>query len=80
MPSYIGFTWTQNQELAVSNPHKDAIQVVGSPCTVAERMPELTLLLIGEWHEAESGRDEDFQACRAAPNLIWLGRRSDEEL
>jgi hypothetical protein len=46
---------------------------------VAEGMPELVLLLIGEWHETESGRDEDFQACRAAPNLVWLGRRSDEE-
>jgi len=46
---------------------------------VAEGMPELVLLLVGEWHEAESGHDEDFQACRAAPNLIWLGRRSDEE-
>ena len=46
---------------------------------VAEGMPELVLLLIGAWHEAESGRDPDFQACRAAPNLVWLGRRSDEE-
>ncbi|MBE2316880.1 glycosyltransferase [Solirubrobacter sp. CPCC 204708] len=46
---------------------------------VAAGMPELVLLLIGEWHEAESGHDEDFQACRAAPNLVWLGRRSDEE-
>ena len=42
-------------------------------------MPELVLLLIGEWHEDESGADPDFQACRAAPNLVWLGRRSDEE-
>ena len=32
---------------------------------VAERMPELILLLIGAWHEQESGRDPDFQACRA---------------
>ena len=46
---------------------------------VAEGMPELVLLLIGEWHEGESGHDENFQACRRAPNLIWLGRRSDEE-
>ena len=46
---------------------------------VAEGMPELVLLLIGAWHEAESGRDPDFQACRVAPNLVWLGRRSDEE-
>jgi hypothetical protein len=46
---------------------------------VARGMPELVLLLIGEWHDAESGRDPDFQACRAAPNIVWLGRRSDEE-
>jgi hypothetical protein len=46
---------------------------------LAERMPELVLLLIGEWHEDESGSDPDYQACRAAPNLVWLGRRSDEE-
>src|SRR3954451_22317062 len=46
---------------------------------VSERMPELVLLLVGAWHEDEVGRDEDFRACRAAPNLVWLGRRSDEE-
>jgi glycosyltransferase involved in cell wall biosynthesis len=46
---------------------------------VAEGMPELVLLLIGEWHADESGADPDFQACRQAPNLVWLGRRSDEE-
>jgi hypothetical protein len=46
---------------------------------VAEGMPELVLLLIGAWHEAESGHDPDFQACRVAPNLVWLGRRSDDE-
>ena len=46
---------------------------------VAEGMPELVLLLIGAWHEQESRHDADFQACRAAPNLVWLGRRSDEE-
>ncbi len=46
---------------------------------VAEGMPELVLLLIGEWHTEESGADPDFRACREAPNLVWLGRRSDEE-
>jgi hypothetical protein len=46
---------------------------------IAQRMPELTLLLIGEWHDAESGHLDDYRACRSAPNLIWLGRRSDEE-
>lgn len=46
---------------------------------IAEAMPELVLLLIGAWHEQESGSDPDFQACRRAPNLVWLGRRPDEE-
>jgi hypothetical protein len=46
---------------------------------VAEAMPELVLLLVGEWHDDESGADADYRACRAAPNLVWLGRRSDEE-
>jgi glycosyltransferase involved in cell wall biosynthesis len=46
---------------------------------VAQGMPELVLLLVGEWHDDESGHLEDYRACRAAPNLVWLGRRSDEE-
>ncbi len=46
---------------------------------VAEAMPELVLLLIGEWHDDECGADEDYRVCRTAPNLVWLGRRSDEE-
>jgi glycosyltransferase involved in cell wall biosynthesis len=46
---------------------------------VCERMPELILLLIGAWHADESGGDEDFRALRRAANVVWLGRRSDEE-
>jgi hypothetical protein len=46
---------------------------------VAERMPELVLLLVGEWHENECAKDPDFAWCRSAPGLVWLGRRSDEE-
>lgn len=46
---------------------------------VAERMPELVLLLVGAWHDDECKDDEDYRACRTAPNLVWLGARSDEE-
>ena len=42
-------------------------------------MPELVLLLVGAWHEDECKDDADFAWCRSAPNLVWLGRRSDEE-
>ena len=40
---------------------------------VGEAMSELVVLLVGEWHADESGADPDFQACRALPNLVWLG-------
>jgi hypothetical protein len=46
---------------------------------VLERMPELVLLLVGEWHDDEVSGNEDYAACRAAPNALWLGARSDEE-
>ncbi|MDX6689123.1 MAG: hypothetical protein QOG15_580 [Solirubrobacteraceae bacterium] len=46
---------------------------------VAERMPELVLLLVGEAHPDECKGDADFEWCRSAPQLVWLGRRSDNE-
>jgi glycosyltransferase involved in cell wall biosynthesis len=46
---------------------------------VGERMPELVLLLVGEWHEDECSGDADFAWCRSAPGFVWLGHRSDEE-
>lgn len=45
---------------------------------VAEAMPELALLLVGEVHPDECREDADFAACRALPNLVWLGRLGDE--
>jgi len=46
---------------------------------VAERMPELVLLLVGAWHDAECAKEPDYAWCRSAPGFVWLGRRSDEE-
>jgi hypothetical protein len=46
---------------------------------VCERMPELVLLLVGEVHPDECSGDVDFRWCRSAPNIVWLGRRSDEQ-
>jgi hypothetical protein len=46
---------------------------------VSRRMPELVLLLVGAWHDDEMKGDPAYAACRAAPNLVWLGSRSDEE-
>jgi hypothetical protein len=46
---------------------------------VSERLGDrLVLLLAGEWHEDECRDDPDFERCRAAPNLVWLGRTDDE--
>ncbi len=45
---------------------------------VSRRMPELVLLLVGAWHDDEVKDDPDYAACRAAPNLVWLGHQDDE--
>jgi Glycosyl transferases group 1 len=47
---------------------------------VAEELgDELVLLLIGAWRDDQSGSDPDYVACRAAPNIVWLGSRNDDE-
>jgi glycosyltransferase involved in cell wall biosynthesis len=46
---------------------------------LAERVPELTLLLVGRVAEDECRDDPDYRACLALPGLVWLGRRSDDE-
>jgi hypothetical protein len=46
---------------------------------VAEELgDQLVLLLIGAWRDDQSGEDPDYAACRATPNIVWLGRLSDE--
>lgn len=46
---------------------------------LAERLPELTVLLIGQVDEKRCAGDPDYRACRAVPGFVWLGRRPDEE-
>jgi glycosyltransferase involved in cell wall biosynthesis len=46
---------------------------------LGQRLPELTLLLIGAVAEDECSGDPDYRACRELPGLVWLGRRSDGE-
>jgi len=44
---------------------------------VAERMPELVVLLVGEQHPEELDGDADYAACRELDNLVWLGALDD---
>ena len=46
---------------------------------VCERVPELTILAVGAFHEDEVAGDEDAAWCRACPQIVWLGPRDDEE-
>jgi hypothetical protein len=46
---------------------------------VGEQMDDLTLLLIGAWHDDECKDDPDYAWCRAHPGFVWLGQRSDSE-
>ncbi len=40
---------------------------------------DLVLLLVGAAHPDELEGNADFAACRALPQLVWLGERSDAE-
>ena len=46
---------------------------------VAQRLPQLVLLLVGAWHDDEAKDDADYAWCRAHPGFVWLGARTDEE-
>lgn len=46
---------------------------------ICERRAGLRLLLVGAWHDDEVPGDEDYAWCRASSQIVWLGRRSDEE-
>jgi hypothetical protein len=45
---------------------------------VLDGMPELTLLLVGDRHDAESKDDADLAALREHPRAVWLGRLGDD--
>ena len=40
--AFVWFVWNDSPTVALANPQPDVVQVVGSPCAVADRMPELT--------------------------------------
>ncbi|MGY4643124.1 DUF7657 domain-containing protein [Cellulomonas sp. URHB0016] len=63
--AYITFTWTDDRELTVSNPGVDVINVAGSPCTVAERLPQLTGVI--------SGRRLDLPCLTPTGSFRWSG-------
>ena len=66
--------------VAVSLGHQGWRMDWGLVRKVAEELgDQLVLLLIGAWRDDQSGSDPDYVACREAPNIVWLGHRSDDE-
>jgi hypothetical protein len=45
--------------------------------TAVERVPQLSLLLIGAWHEEEVGENPDYRWLREQPRVVWLGPLED---
>ena len=45
---------------------------------ICERLPGLTLLLVGGYYDDEVGGDPDYVWCRACPQIVWFGRLDDE--
>lgn len=46
---------------------------------LSERMPDLTVLLVGDVDDDQVEGDADYLACLAARGIVWLGWRSDED-
>lgn len=63
--AFVTFQWTDQGELTFVNPSPDVTQVSGSPCEVAERVPQLGTVVAG--HEL------DGECLRAAGTFAWGG-------
>lgn len=66
--------------IAVSLGHQGWRMDWGLLRQVAEELgDQLVVFLIGAWRDDQSGEDPDYEALRTAPNVVWLGRRTDDE-
>lgn len=46
---------------------------------ICERLPDLQLLLIGNWYEDQAAGNEHFAWLRDSPQVVWLGPLDDED-
>jgi hypothetical protein len=65
--SFIVFSWNDSTTVTVSTPQPDVIVVSASPCTVADRVPELTSII--------SSSPLDDSCLAPAGTFIWGGQR-----
>ena len=45
---------------------------------VCERLPGLTLLLVGGYYDDQAEGDPDYAWCRTCEQIVWFGRLDDE--
>ena len=62
--SYIYFSWTEDEQLTFANPSPDVILISGSPCDVADPVPELTTV---------PTRELDDACLRPTGSFAWGG-------
>jgi hypothetical protein len=43
--AFVWFAWTDASQVTLDNPSPDAVRVTGSPCAVADRLPELATVV-----------------------------------
>lgn len=63
--TFIWFRWTDTPGLEFSNPSPDSVLMTGSPCTVAERMPELAHI--------SSSQELSAECLTPAGSFQWSG-------
>lgn len=69
--SFIWFDWTDDEDLDISNPSPDTILVSGSPCTVAERVPELTGVVASHELDAPCLTETDTFTWGGSPRYVY---------
>jgi hypothetical protein len=63
--AFVWFEWTDSPTLTLDNPGQDVIHVAGSPCAVAERVPELSRVV--------ASRKLDVACLAEVRTFQWAG-------
>jgi hypothetical protein len=68
--SYISFEWTDASTVTITSTALDHILVSGSPCALAERMPELATVVAG--HQLTSKCTTEVDSFTWGGNTKWV--------
>jgi hypothetical protein len=69
--AFVWFGWTDSPTLTVENPRPDVVRVVGSPCAVADKMPELTRVVASAPLSGDCLTEVDTFSWAGVPRYVY---------